>query len=157
MEKVLKTSASLKNAIRVRPGNRMWFRLTASETNNALSVIDVRMTPGSEPPRHVHQREDETLVIHEGNVTFFIGDDIINAKKGDIVFMPRLVPHHFVVTSPAAHCTLIATPGGIEEFFESISSPFDQQFIPVTAKPSEDEIRKIIGTAERYGMTFVKK
>ena len=156
METVLKTTSSLKNAVRFRPGNRMWFRLTAKETNHAVSVIDVRMIPGSEPPRHIHQREDETIIIHEGTVTFFVGDNIINAKKDDIVFMPRLIPHHFVVTSQLAHCTLIATPGGIEEFFAAISSSFDEQFVPVSERPSADAIEKLVKAAGQFGMNFAK-
>jgi quercetin dioxygenase-like cupin family protein len=155
METVLSAS-SLRNTVRVRPGNRMWFRLTAKETNNALSVIDVQMTPGSEPPRHVHQWEDETIIIHEGTATFFVGNDIINAKKGDVVFMPRMVPHHFVITSATAHCTLIATPGGIEAFFSAISSPFDQQFVPVSERPSAEAIGKLVAAAEKFGITFAK-
>ncbi|MEO6671496.1 MAG: cupin domain-containing protein [Ferruginibacter sp.] len=155
MESVLTKVNSLMNTVRVRPGNRMSFRLTAQETNNALSVIDVRMTPGSEPPRHIHEREDETIIMHEGTATFFIADDIINAKKGDIIFMPRMVPHHFVVTSATVHCTLIATPGGIEEFFTAISSPFDQEFIP-PGKTSKEETGRLLATAKAFGMAVVK-
>ncbi|MFT3910282.1 MAG: cupin domain-containing protein [Ferruginibacter sp.] len=146
---------TLKDTVCTRPGVRMSFRLTAQETNNALSVIDVRITPGGEPPRHVHEREDETNIIHDGTITYFIGDDIINAKKGDIVFMPRGVPHHFVVTSPTAHCTLIATPGGIEEFFKEISLSFEQQGVPVTGKPSDEEIKKLLACSAKFGMRFV--
>ena len=148
-------ASTLKDTVVTRPGVRMSFRLTAQETNNAISVIDVRLTPGSEPPRHVHQREDETNIIHDGTITYFIGDDIINAKKGDIVFMPRGVPHHFVVTSPTAHCTLIATPGGIEYFFNGISLPFDQKRNPATGKPSAEEIKKLVASATKFGMSFV--
>ena len=148
-------ASTLKDTVSTRPGVRMSFRLTAQETNNTLSVIDVRLTPGSEPPRHVHQREDETNIIHDGTITYFIGDDIINAKKGDIVFMPRGVPHHFVVTSPTAHCTLIVTPGGIEDFFNEIGLPFVQNVIPAVIKPSPEEIKKLITSAAKFGISFV--
>lgn len=146
---------SLKDTVRARGGNRMAFRLTAAETNNALSVIDVRMIPGSEPPRHVHQLEDETLVIHYGTITFFVGNDIINAKAGDVVFMPRKVPHHFVVTSPKAHATLIATPGGIENFFAEITEPYDQQTIPPAEKPGPELREKQLISSQKFGMSFV--
>ena len=147
---------TLKDTVRGYPGCRIGFRLTSKETNDALSVIDMQMTPGSEPVRHYHLWEDETLILHKGTATFFIGDDIINAKAGDIVFIPRTVPHHFVITSNTVHCTLLITPGGLESFFGEATVPFERDILPTADRISTKEEMEIINRdAEKYGIRFV--
>ena len=130
------TTKSLKHAVRAFPGTRIHFRLTGAETNGSVSVMDVNMLPGSEPPPHTHTAEDETIMVHSGEIQYFIGADIVVAKKGDVVFLPRNVRHHFKVLSAAASVTLIVTPSGFENFFASISFPFEGDGMPaVTNEP----------------------
>lgn len=51
--------------------------------------------PGSGPGLHAHPYA-EVFVIQEGDVTFTVGDDIIEATSGQIVVVPAGVPHKFV-------------------------------------------------------------
>ena len=51
--------------------------------------------PGSGPKLHKHPYA-EVFVIQEGNVTFTVGEDIIEASGGQIVVAPAGVPHKFV-------------------------------------------------------------
>lgn len=148
------TAPTLKNCVRFLPHCRMSFVLTSKETNDAISIIDMKMAPGAEPPRHVHQWEDEIFILQKGTISFFVGEEIINAKEGTTVFMPRGVPHHFVITSPTAHCTLITTPGGMENYFEEISLP--HEFTDDAPKtPDEISIQAMLACAARYGISFV--
>lgn len=147
---------ALKNTVRAYPGCRITFSLTAKETNGALSVLEMEMTPGSEPPRHKHIWEDETLMIKTGKIIFFVGDDLVYAKPGDTVFIPKGTPHHFVITSEKASCTLIITPGGLEKFFEEATQPYNLTTVPAVQRPLTDQEMKAMNVnAEKFGIRFV--
>lgn len=133
-------------------GNLFTVRVSAEQTNNAIFVADFQAIPGSEPFRHVHTREDEIFIIKEGAATFFIGDEIITARVGDVVYLPVNVPHHFKITSAIAKGILIATPGNIENFFRELSVPFDGNEIPAIATPTTDQVQYMLTVAESYGM-----
>lgn len=154
----LQTTAlsALKDTVRIYPGGRFFFRLTSEETNGAFAIIDVDIIPGNEPPRHCHEIEDETNMIYEGSLTYFIGDDIIHANAGDIVFMPRGVPHNFKVTSEKASVRLIVTPGGFENFFAGITHPCDDENMQLEARElSKEEIENVVKTAAKFKVRFV--
>ncbi|GHF44196.1 cupin domain-containing protein [Seohaeicola zhoushanensis] len=56
-------------------------------------------TPGEGPRLHVHPY-DETFVVTAGNARFFVGDAVIDASAGEVVFGPKGVPHRFVNLGP---------------------------------------------------------
>lgn len=51
--------------------------------------------PGSGPELHKHPYA-EVFVIQEGDVTFTVGEDTVEATEGQIVVVPAGVPHKFV-------------------------------------------------------------
>ena len=51
--------------------------------------------PGKGPSLHVHPY-DEVFVVQEGNLTFTVGKDTVEAKGGHIVVAPAGTPHKFV-------------------------------------------------------------
>lgn len=54
---------------------------------------------GDGPPLHVHPY-DEVFIIRQGRARFTIGDDIIEAEAGQILFGPANVPHKFESLGP---------------------------------------------------------
>src|SRR6478735_10689542 len=104
MTTVLETTK--KNNKRLFAGTIFTFRVTNKESNGSIMVADFEGTPGTEPPRHVHTIEDEVFIIKKGNVTFFVGEDIIQAGPGDTILLPVNVPHHFKITSDKVIGTL---------------------------------------------------
>lgn len=56
-------------------------------------------SPGAGPQLHVHPY-DEIFIIVAGNARFFVGDAIIDATAGEVVFGPAGVPHRFVNLGP---------------------------------------------------------
>ncbi len=40
-------------------------------------------------------KQDEIYVIASGNAIFYRGDETVNCKKGDVLFVPALMQHHF--------------------------------------------------------------
>jgi mannose-6-phosphate isomerase-like protein (cupin superfamily) len=55
--------------------------------------------PGEGPRLHVHPY-DEVFIVVMGNARFFVGDTIIDATAGDVVFGPAGVPHRFENLGP---------------------------------------------------------
>ena len=54
---------------------------------------------GVGPRLHVHPY-DETFVVIEGRARFFVGDTVLDASAGEIVFGPAGVPHKFENLGP---------------------------------------------------------
>ena len=134
------TSAETRRAI---PGTVVNVILTGAATNNHVFIAEIQSVPGSEPPRQVHTREDETAIIKEGALTYFIGDDIINAAAGDTVLLPKNIPHHFVITSQKATLILVTTPAHFGDFFCQLSMPYSGNDIPAPQRPSEEKVKQI--------------
>jgi len=153
MTTVLATTKA--NEKRLFGGTFFKFSVTSEESNGTIMVADFEGTPGTEPPRHVHTIEDEVFIIKKGNVTFFVGDEIIQAGAGDTILLPVNVPHHFKITSDKVIGTLIATPGNIEDFFRQLSIPYDGDGIPSFTAPTEEQIKHFVSVTESFGMNFV--
>jgi mannose-6-phosphate isomerase-like protein (cupin superfamily) len=60
-----------------------------------VSFIAIDAPPGSGPKLHKHPYE-EVFVVQEGSVTFTAGDEVIEARDGQVVVVPAGVPHKFV-------------------------------------------------------------
>ena len=104
-------------------GSLLDWPLTSADTDGTLALGHAVVRPGSEPPLHVHAREDETFYVLEGEITFQRGSERIEAVPGDAVFMPRGVQHGFAVRTETASFLQAFTPGGLEEAFRSLSEP----------------------------------
>lgn len=62
-----------------------------------VSLIFVDGPPGSGPKLHRHPYA-EVFVIQEGQATFTVGEDVIEARAGQILIAPAGVPHAFTNT-----------------------------------------------------------
>ncbi|WP_221934804.1 cupin domain-containing protein [Georgenia yuyongxinii] len=73
-------------------------------------------------PLHRHTREDEYSYVLTGRMGAMLGDDVVEAGPGDLVFKPRDQWHTFwnAGDEPASILELIA-PAGFEEFFRTLS------------------------------------
>ena len=139
----------------VFPGVIFTVLVSAASTENRISILEMECIPGFEPPRHVHTIEDEIFMIKEGNVTFFRGDDIIQAGPGDTVVLHKNVPHHFAVTSERVKGIMIATPGNLENFFRARNIEHEGNEVPAPTRPTMEEIIQLGQLAESFGMNFM--
>ena len=96
--------------------------LAASETGGAMSIVDSVSPAGSGPPRHVHEREDETFVLLSGECEFWLEGQTFTKRAGETAFIPRGREHTFrVVGSEPSRHLIILTPGGFEGFFAAMA------------------------------------
>lgn len=98
--------------------------LTAAESDGQLGMWSFTGAAGAAAPLHVHHNEDEQFHILEGTVTFFVGEERIEAGPGDVVNLPRGVPHAYHNTSEV-RAVGSCTPGGFEAFFLEAGKPPD--------------------------------
>jgi quercetin dioxygenase-like cupin family protein len=133
--------------------NRMTVKATAESTGGAFGLVESWIAAGSSPPLHVHRREDESFWVLDGHIRFRCGDDDIPAGPGTFVFLPRDIPHTFIVEGDAdAHVLTLLTPGGGERFFLDAGSTPEGPGLPPTG-PSDVETLKRV--AARYGSEIV--
>ena len=97
-----------------------WFTstITRKASSPDLGVNEMIMSPGEEPPLHVHKNEDEWFYMLEGEVTFHVGGENYLGKSGAFVSFPRGIPHTFTIESPQARFLTLNTPDGFEKMFE---------------------------------------
>jgi mannose-6-phosphate isomerase-like protein (cupin superfamily) len=122
-------------------GEALWFlgslatvKVAGSQTGGRLSVVEFLNPPGFAPPLHRHTEEDEVFVLLAGTARFLCGDDVLAAGPGDVVLLPRGLPHSFVVGSGEALRALqITTPGGFEDFAREAGAPASARVIPEPA------------------------
>ena len=51
-------------------GALMVWHVTSEQSGGAFALGEMWVRPGTEPPLHIHAREDETYYVLEGEVTF---------------------------------------------------------------------------------------
>jgi mannose-6-phosphate isomerase-like protein (cupin superfamily) len=76
-----------------RVGNVEFLARTADTPRFTFGVID--FGPGRELEAHVHQEEDDSFYILEGELTFVLGEDEVVATPGTFVLVPPGVEHGF--------------------------------------------------------------
>src|SRR5215469_12660503 len=93
------------------------------DTNGAFFLVEAMLAPGTEPPPHVHTREDELFYVLEGEFDVYVGQEAFKVETGECVFLPRFKPHAFVIRSPRLRVLALFTPAGLEEAFRGMSAP----------------------------------
>ena len=127
-------------------GDHQVLKLTAGDTNGQFTAIVQNNPPNTRIPKHVHANEDEVFHLLEGEMEFEVGTQTVTLKAGDLIFLPRGVPHSFkVVGSANAKTHLTVFPAGIEKMFEELSQ------LPA-GPPDLPTVARICG---RYGVQFV--
>ena len=69
----------------------------------------------TEPPLHIHHNEDEAWSALDGEMTFYVGDAVLEASTGSFVLAPKRIPHTFTV-DVEPRVLVFASPAGFERF-----------------------------------------
>jgi len=99
------------------------------QTNGSMTVMELRVAPGSGPAEHIHLREDELWWVLEGEFRFRTAGDWLRASTGGMAFGPRGMPHAFQnIGDTPGRLLIVTTPSGVERFFEQFA---DKGTLPV--------------------------
>ena len=148
-------------ALQPGEGDARWFlgflitiKSAAETTNGHVAVVEHLGTRGLGSPLHVHRNEDEWFYVTEGELTFWVGGETINAPAGSFVYGPRDVPHTFSVTSDRARFLLVTEPAGFEGFMRTLSVPAATLTLPPPSlQPPAPEL--MMATAAEYGIEIL--
>jgi len=148
-------------ALPANEGEALWFlgtlatiKASSDTTAGRVAVIEHLAPRGSGSPLHVHHREDEWFYVIDGELTFWVGGQIITAGARSFVYGPRDIPHTFTVSSDTARFLLVTEPAGIEGFMRALSQPATQPVIPPTATEPPD-VGTITRLAAEHGIEIL--
>jgi quercetin dioxygenase-like cupin family protein len=142
-------------------GEALWFlgvlatiKASADTTDGRVAVIEHLAPQGSGSPLHVHRREEEWFYVIDGQLTFWVGGQVIQAPAGSFVYGPRDVPHTFEVTSEEARFLLVTEPAGFERFVRTVGEPAQSLTIPPPPSELPDPAR-LATVAADYGIEII--
>src|SRR5918994_1867785 len=100
------------------------FMIWGAETGGTFSLVEHPIPPRTlVAPLHIHTREDEYSYVLEGRMGALLGDDVVFADPGDLVFKPRQQWHTFWNAGDGLCRILeIISPGGFEQVFAEMAS-----------------------------------
>ncbi len=145
------------------PGVGVRFMIDGADNDRGFSLVEHPMPPlALAAPLHLHTREDEYSYVLEGRLGALLGDDVVYAEPGDLVFKPRDQWHTFwnAGETPGRILEIIA-PAGFEAFFAELAEiatngpPDEALFAPLCQRYGlQMQPDSIPGLVERFGLRF---
>ena len=139
----------------------IWFlgalsqvRLSGEQTGGAFSLTDNLARRGNASPVHIHDHEEETLVVLDGDLRVILGDDEHAAGPGTVAVLPKGIRHAYVVTSATARFLTLHNPGGFERFAAEVGEPAQALTLPPEPAVPAD-LAALTETAARHGITIL--
>ena len=120
--------------------------IESARTGGSFALVEHPIAPlALASPLHMHTREDEYSYVLEGTIGLQVGEEVIEAHTGDLVFKPRDVPHAFwnAADEPARVLEIIA-PAQFATYFDEIAPLLDPSGPP--------DLAGLVPIAERYGL-----
>jgi len=100
------------------------FLIGADDTGGRFSLVEHPIAPRTlVAPLHRHTREDEYSLVLEGKMGAVLGDHVVVAYAGELVFKPRGQWHTFWNAGDEPCRVLeIISPGGFEHMFAEMAA-----------------------------------
>ena len=129
-------------------GDSFFNKVSTKDTDGDLYIFESTRIEEGGPALHFHYEQDEWWYILEGEFLIKVGDTTYEAKPGDSVFGPRMVPHTFAkVGKGTGRLLMLFQPAGkMEECFDKLSQGVARNMTP----EERDNFRKEHGF-ERVG------
>jgi quercetin dioxygenase-like cupin family protein len=119
------------------------------------AIESLEFPRGTMPPLHVRDR-DETVQVLVGEVTFYVGPEVVHARAGDAVVLPRDVPQAFRVVSERARWLVVTELRSLVRYedFGRVVAPAEPSAHP-RAWASEDDAATVSAIAAANGITVL--
>lgn len=121
------------------------FIMDGDPSRGRFSLVEHPIVPrGLAAPMHLHTREDEYSFVLQGRWGFQLGNEVVYADAGDLVYKPRDVWHTFWnATDEPARLLEIISPAGFEQFFVELAA---------LLKSDPDDLAALAALGARYGV-----
>jgi mannose-6-phosphate isomerase-like protein (cupin superfamily) len=110
--------------VRYKNGGTAEYMATGESTNGQFGLYRWNMSPANGgPDPHFHRSISESFFVISGSVKLYDGNDWIDAKPGDFLFVPEGGIHGFRNESGAdASMLILFAPGAPrEDYFETLA------------------------------------
>lgn len=118
-----------------------------------VSLVEHHMARGFAVPLHVHNDEDESFYVLDGEFRFQVGEEVKTLTTGQSLHAPAGLPHSFRVLSPEARF-LTVTTGRFEDMLLSLARPAPARILPPQSPPTESDINALVETCFAHGIEF---
>jgi mannose-6-phosphate isomerase-like protein (cupin superfamily) len=134
-------------------GGRFTMKVGEADAGGRFALVEALAFRSTEPPLHIHHKEDEAWYVLDGHMTFYVGDAVLEADAGSFVFGPSGIAHTFTVDVEPTRVLVFASPAGFEHFALELGDPATSDKPPAgLAVPGPDVLGPV---AQRYGIEVV--
>jgi quercetin dioxygenase-like cupin family protein len=93
--------------------------LAAGDATTARAFTLAEFTGGAGPwtVPHLHRAMEESFFVLDGDFTFTVGDERVEAGPGCYVLVPRGTRHLVTAGPDGGRCLVLMVPGGQEDMF----------------------------------------
>jgi quercetin dioxygenase-like cupin family protein len=148
-------------ALTADEGEALWFigslttiKASSQSTAGRVAVIEHLSPRGSGSPLHVHHREDEWFYVMQGELTLWVGGQLMNAPAGSFVYGPRDTPHTYTVNSDTARFLVVTEPAGFDNFVRALAQPAAKRVIP-TPETEPIDVEVMTRLAAEHGIEIL--
>ena len=150
-------AATRGHALSRGEGTALWtlgalftVKASSAQTGGAFSLLEFEQPGGTEPPPHIHAKEDESFFVLDGEMAVMCGDDRFTATAGSFVFLPRGIVHGFTILGDTPLRGLVLTlPGGFDQFVMEMGEPALSRTIPAGGPP---DMARLMALTAKYGI-----
>jgi len=104
------------------------WRLVPAHGANHLVVMDVELQPGGGHDFHRHPGQEEMIIVKQGEITQYVGEESTTLTTGDSVFVPAGQVHaSFNDASDTAYLQVVISPSLGGETGYGLEDVADQQ------------------------------
>jgi uncharacterized cupin superfamily protein len=137
--------------------------ISSAASDGRVSMVEHPMEPRAlAAPLHRHSREDEFTYVLEGEVGAMLGEQVVVARAGDLIFKPRGQWHTFWNAGDApARALEVISPSGFEQYFVDLGTvlasgpPEPQRLAALCARYGlEMNIGSVPDLVRRFGLRF---
>jgi mannose-6-phosphate isomerase-like protein (cupin superfamily) len=104
-------------------GDTFYCKVSTRDTDGDMFIFESTRLKEGGPILHTHYDTDEFWYVLQGEFLIKVGDKTYNAKPGDLVFGPRMVPHTFAKIGQGEAKIIIGhqPAGKMEEYFKKLN------------------------------------
>ena len=134
-------------------GGRFTVKVAEAHSEGRFALVEAVAFQSTEPPLHIHHREDEAWYVLDGHMTFYVGEQVMEAGPGAFVYAPKGIPHTFTVDVEPTRVLVFASPAGFEQFALDLGHPATDDTPPADLSVPGPEVLGPV--ADRYGIEVV--
>lgn len=125
----------------------MTVKVSGDMSEGTCSLIEMLHPQNVGPALHRHPTGAEAFYVLDGEYTIRCGEDVYTSNAGDVVFIPKGMPHNYQSGTNGGK-VLVLAPAGLENYFTGVA---DMLKVGVITRELEQEI------AKKYGQEFLDR